>query len=203
MNSSAQLLGARRTSISAMPRFYESSLSLCSSSHRCSLIQAVSANRNLIIMSINQSARRRSSSTSAFALSSITQMRPRWSSDAWQEAHYRPVLSLPRQNLEQETKAHSNPSTVERDSKSSGSSNVSLATSTSLNNSIMYGYPSAQRVESAKEQSEDPPLTQFRTTISGSWMWEILALLFSILCMSAIIAVLAFEDGKQVDQWGM
>lgn len=173
---------------------------LCSSKHDCSLDQAVSTKRNLIIMSINESARRRSGSTSAFALSSITQMRPRWSSDAWQE-DYRRLLDLPRQDREEETRAHSNPSTVERDSKSSRSSNVGLARSTSLNNSIMY--PSAQRIESAKEQSEDPPLNQFRTTISKSWMWEILALLFSIVCMSAIIAVLAFEDGRQVDQWGM
>lgn len=173
---------------------------LCSSIHHCSLDQAVSKKHNLNIMSINESTRRRSGSTSAFALSSMTQMRPRWSSDAWQD-DYHHVLNFPRQDREEETRAHSNPSTVERDSKSSGSSSVGLATSTSLNSSIMY--PSAQRIESAKEQSEDRPLNRFRTTISKSWMWEILALLFSIVCMSAIIAVLAFEDGKQVDQWGM
>ena len=180
--------------------YYRMKARLCCSIHDCSLHQAISTKRTLIITSINQPARRRSSSTSAFALSSITQMRPRWSSNAWQEDYHR-VSKFPRQEREEDTRAHSIPSTVERDSKSSDSSNVGLPRSTSPNSSIMY--PSTQRIESAKEQSEDPPLDQLRTTISKSWVWEILALLFSIVCMSAIIAVLAFEDGKQVDQWGM
>ena len=38
--------------------------------------------------------------------------------------------------------------------------------------------------------------------IGRFWLWEILSCLFSFLCMGAVIGVLAYEDGKPLDQWG-
>lgn len=93
---------------------------------------------------------------------------------------------------------------VETGSNPSGNSKAAPLTLTSLNDSTMYA--AEKKVDSAKYQSDNPPLNngeQFRTTISRFWLWEILAYCFSFVCMGAIIAVLAFEDGKQVDQWGM
>ena len=39
-------------------------------------------------------------------------------------------------------------------------------------------------------------------TVRASWLWEMLTYCFSLICMIAVIAVLIFEDGKQLDQWG-
>ena len=33
------------------------------------------------------------------------------------------------------------------------------------------------------------------------WLWEILACTFSFICMCAVIGILAYEDGKPIDQW--
>ena len=38
-------------------------------------------------------------------------------------------------------------------------------------------------------------------TVRESWLREILTYCFSLICMIAVIAVLIFEDGKQLDQW--
>ncbi|KAK4062835.1 uncharacterized protein Triagg1_9705 [Trichoderma aggressivum f. europaeum] len=35
------------------------------------------------------------------------------------------------------------------------------------------------------------------------WLWEIVACLFSLVCLAAIIIVLKYEDGKQLDQWSL
>ena len=40
-----------------------------------------------------------------------------------------------------------------------------------------------------------------RATVQKSWLWEILTYCFSLVCMIAVIAVLIFEHGKQLDQW--
>ena len=151
-------------------------------------------------MSANGSPRRRSGSSSAFGVSNISQMRPRLRSDAWQE-DYQHFLKFARHDGEREATTHTDSSIAETYSKLSDGSDVGQRTLTSLNTSIIY--PSAPRFESAKQQNEDPPVNLARATISRSWVWEISALCFSYVCMSAIIAVLAFEDGKQVDQWGM
>ncbi|KAH6986856.1 hypothetical protein EDB80DRAFT_731062 [Ilyonectria destructans] len=37
----------------------------------------------------------------------------------------------------------------------------------------------------------------------SSWMWEIAACVLSLSCMSAIVGVLCYEHGKQLDQWGL
>ena len=88
--------------------------------------------------------------------------------------------------------------------KSSGISDAGPSTLTSLDDFNIY--LSEGKIDSTRRQTEDPSLDkapQFRTSISKIWLWEILAYCFSFTCMSAIIAVLAFEDGKQIDQWGM
>ena len=33
------------------------------------------------------------------------------------------------------------------------------------------------------------------------WLWEILACVFSFICMCAVIGILTYEDGKPIDQW--
>ena len=38
--------------------------------------------------------------------------------------------------------------------------------------------------------------------IGRFWLWEILSCLFSFVCMGPVIGVLAYEDGKPLDQWG-
>ena len=38
--------------------------------------------------------------------------------------------------------------------------------------------------------------------IGRFWLWEILSCIFSLVCMGAVIGVLAYEDGKPLDQWG-
>ena len=50
----------------------------------------------------------------------------------------------------------------------------------------------------------DSPLDKagkFRLIVSKFWLWEILAYCFSIACMGAVIGVLVYEDGKQLDHW--
>ena len=37
--------------------------------------------------------------------------------------------------------------------------------------------------------------------VDNSWIWEILSILFSIVCLIAIVAVLRVEDGKELSQW--
>lgn len=59
----------------------------------------------------------------------------------------------------------------------------------------------------------DPPLSQSKDQPSGKtgklqtivgkfWLWEISAYCFSLACMGAVVGVLAYENGKPLDQWG-
>lgn len=64
--------------------------------------------------------------------------------------------------------------------------------------------------EKTKEQyltkkNTKPPGTQSRTSaiLFNGWLWELLAALFSFACIIAIIFVLRFEDGKQLDRWNL
>ena len=154
-------------------------------------------------MSSNGSIERLSRSPTIFSLCSISQLRPTRNDDACQDDYQR-VLHSAQRHGEGEATAQRNPSVAQMGSNSSGKSNVARRTLTNLNYSSMY--PTAKKLKSAKDQSENLPLNngeRFRTTISRFWLWEILAYLFSFACMGAVIAILAFEDGKQVDQWGM
>ncbi|KAL8691957.1 MAG: hypothetical protein Q9218_002919 [Villophora microphyllina] len=40
-----------------------------------------------------------------------------------------------------------------------------------------------------------------RPTVGRYWWWELLSCIFSLVCMGAVIGVLAYEDGKPLDQW--
>ncbi|RFU28333.1 hypothetical protein B7463_g8016, partial [Scytalidium lignicola] len=48
-----------------------------------------------------------------------------------------------------------------------------------------------------------PAFVPKKDAVSTYWIWEASACLVSLLYMAAIIGVLAYEDGKQLDQWGL
>ncbi|QYS92594.1 hypothetical protein H0G86_000005 [Trichoderma simmonsii] len=35
------------------------------------------------------------------------------------------------------------------------------------------------------------------------WLWEIVSCIFSLVCLAAIVIVLKYEDGRQLDQWSL
>ena len=57
-----------------------------------------------------------------------------------------------------------------------------------------------------KLQSKNLPVNRsekVREIVSNFWLWEILAYCFSLACMGAVIGVLAYEDGRRLDRWGL
>ena len=57
-----------------------------------------------------------------------------------------------------------------------------------------------------KLQSKNLPLNRSDKVgdiVSKVWLGEILAYCFSLTCMGAVIGVLAYENGKRLDRWGL
>ena len=148
-------------------------------------------------MEFNGSRERLSRSPTSFRLCDTTQLRPRRNSDA---------PYSPQPDGESEKTAQRSSSKAETRPKSPGNSYVAPLKLTNLNDSSTYEYSAEKQIDCPKHESNNSSPNsgnQFRTTTIRFWLWEILAYCFSFVCMGAIIAVLAFEDGKQVDQWGM
>ena len=154
-------------------------------------------------MAFNGSTKRLSRSPTIFPLCDISQLRSRRNGDAWQD-DYQQVPYSSQTDGGSEITAQRSSSKAETRPKSPGNSNVVPMKLTSLNDSSTYS--AEKQIDCPKHQSKNSSINsgnQFRTATSRFWLWEILAYCFSFLCMGAIIAVLAFEDGKQLDQWGI
>ncbi|KAL5084231.1 hypothetical protein Trisim1_012225 [Trichoderma cf. simile WF8] len=42
-----------------------------------------------------------------------------------------------------------------------------------------------------------------KDVLSKLWLWEIVSCIFSLVCLAAIVIVLKYEDGRQLDQWSL
>jgi hypothetical protein len=45
------------------------------------------------------------------------------------------------------------------------------------------------------------PFGRISSRFRGLWLWELIASVFSVACMAAVIGVLLYEQGKPLDQW--
>lgn len=79
-----------------------------------------------------------------------------------------------------------------------------------LTESLANNQPRPVNPPNDVELSKEPMRPQARPArrnllglLQYSWLWEILAVLFSLVCVITIIVVLRYEDGRFLDQWNL